>query len=242
MRRGINASCRCCAKRSARRSGRKCKRRGYASVCVADLVLLRLRPVPRAAQPSTSNRSATALMTVDREWSQTTKEPEKFVSYFADGASIYAPGMPMVTGGEAIRKIFTEMSKAPGFALSWTATKAEVSASGDIGYTAGTYEMTMGAVSEKGKYVTVWKKQGDGRGRSPRTSSMPTRLRKHQPATTRWSPRTHSSGAIPPPGLPAGARVAVVAGNPADGHRTSFVPSFRRTTGSHHTRIRPRKT
>ena len=37
----------------------------------------------------------TALMTVDREWSQTTKEPEKMVSYFADGATFYPPGMPI---------------------------------------------------------------------------------------------------------------------------------------------------
>ena len=39
-----------------------------------------------------------ALLTVDREWSQTVKEPEKFLSYFADDATIYAPGAPMVTG------------------------------------------------------------------------------------------------------------------------------------------------
>ena len=94
-----------------------------------------------------------ALLAADRAWSETTKEPEKFVAYFADGAAIYPPGMPIVTGGDAIRKTFTEMSKAPGFALSWAPAKAEVGASGDLGYTTGAYEMTMGGATEKGKYV-----------------------------------------------------------------------------------------
>jgi ketosteroid isomerase-like protein len=39
--------------------------------------------------------------------------------------------------------------------------------SGDLGYTIGAYEMTFNdptgkTVSDKGKYVTVWKKQKDG--------------------------------------------------------------------------------
>jgi hypothetical protein len=38
--------------------------------------------------------------------------------------------MPIVTGGEAIRKAFTEMMAAPGFTLTWTATKAGVGAAG----------------------------------------------------------------------------------------------------------------
>ena len=40
----------------------------------------------------------TALMAADRAWSETTKDPEKFAAYFADGGSIYPPGMPVVTG------------------------------------------------------------------------------------------------------------------------------------------------
>ncbi len=45
-----------------------------------------------------------ALIAADTDWSKTTKEPDKFVAFFAEGASIYAPGMPIVTGTEAIRK------------------------------------------------------------------------------------------------------------------------------------------
>ncbi len=73
----------------------------------------------------------TALMTADREWSQTTKDLDKFMSYFASDATIYAPGAPAVTGTDGIRKAYGEMLAAPGFSLSWTASKAVVGAGGD---------------------------------------------------------------------------------------------------------------
>ena len=84
--------------------------------------------VATAACGSTVNieQERSALMAADREWSQTTKDPDRFVAFFADGASIYPTGMPIVTGGDAIRKTYTEMSKAPGFGLSRTPTKPKL--------------------------------------------------------------------------------------------------------------------
>ena len=83
----------------------------------------------------------TALMEADRAWSQVSKDVDKFVANFAADATIYAPGMPAVTGTDAIKKAYGEMAAAPGFALSWTPAKSSVSASGDVGVTSGTYEM-----------------------------------------------------------------------------------------------------
>ena len=107
------------------------------------------------------------LLALDGEWSQTTKDLEKFLSYYALEASVYPQGMPIATGSGAIRDAFTKMTSAPGFLLRWSATKVDVSASGDLGYTSGFYQMTVnnaaGApMTEKGKYVTVWKKQPGG--------------------------------------------------------------------------------
>ena len=169
-----------------------------------------------ACTPSVNlEQERTALMAVDREWSQTTRDPEKFVTYFAEGASIYPPGMPVVTGVDAIRKTYSEMVKAPDFALSFTPTKAEVAASGDLGYTAGTYEMTMAGMSEKGKYVTAWRKQSDGAWKVAEdifnADTMPTppagTHTMAAPGSIKWGP--------PPPGLPPGAQVAVVSGDPS---------------------------
>jgi ketosteroid isomerase-like protein len=155
-----------------------------------------------------------ALMQRDREWSQTTKDTDKFVSYFASDASTYAPGMPIATGSEAIRKAFTAMSSAPGFSLQWTATKAEVSRAGDMGYTVGTYEAMMDGATEKGKYVTIWKKQSDGSWKvsedifnadaGPATKPSPHVVVAN--ADLKWGE--------PPPALPRGAKVALIAGDP----------------------------
>jgi ketosteroid isomerase-like protein len=153
------------------------------------------------------------LMARDRDWSQSTKDVDKFMTFWASDASAYPPGMPVATGTGAIREVFTRMSSSPGFSVQWTPTKADVSASGDVGYTTGTYQLTMNGVNEKGKYVTVWKKQSDGTwkvgedifnadaGAPPSTHVMVAAN------SLTWSD--------PPPVLPPGAKMAVVAGDPS---------------------------
>src|SRR5438132_788710 len=95
------------------------------------------------AAPVNVEQVKTELMDQDRAWSQTTKELDKFLSYYADDASVYPPGMPIATGTAAIKTAFTAIASMPGFGLKWSATRSEVSASGDVGYTVGSYEMTM---------------------------------------------------------------------------------------------------
>ena len=46
--------------------------------------------------------------------------------------------------------------------LTWAPDAAEVSASGDLGYTIGTYRRTAGGKTGTGSYVTIWKKSSDG--------------------------------------------------------------------------------
>lgn len=151
------------------------------------------------------------LLALDREWSQTTKEPEKFASYFAPDGTVYPQGMPATTGVEAIRTVFAEMSKTPGFSVTWIPTKADVGATGDLGYTAGTYEMNMGGATEKGKYVTVWKKQPDGAWKVSNDifNADAAPAAQHvmvPPSAIKWGD--------PPPSLPPGSRIAVVSGDP----------------------------
>ena len=104
-----------------------------------------------------------ALLAADRAWSLNANDTDKFVSYYAPEAAVYPQGMPVVTDTAAIREFANTMHAMPGFSLQWSAAKAEVSASGDVGYTAGTYQMAMNdaagnPVNEKGKYIAIWKK------------------------------------------------------------------------------------
>jgi len=174
---------------------------------VAALLIVACAPAADVEQ------ERTALLALDREWSQTTKDIDKFMSYFAPDASIYPPGMPVETGAPAIREAFTKMSASPGFAIQWTATKADVSASGDLGLTAGTYEMTMGGAAEKGKYVTVWKKQSDGSWKVTDDIFNADAAGPPPSQHALLTGRDLTWGDVPP-GLPAGGKMAVIAGDP----------------------------
>lgn len=154
-----------------------------------------------------------ALLRLDREWSASVKDTEKFLSFMAPDASLYPPGMPKITGTAALRDALTKMMATPGFSLEFAPTKAEVAASGELGYTTGTYQSTMGGVAEKGKYVTTWKKQPDGAWKvtddifnADGSGAAPTSHAVIAPGSMTWGD--------PPPSLPPGAKMAVLSGDP----------------------------
>lgn len=108
-----------------------------------------------------------ALMDADAAWAETAGDVEAFVSFFAEGGRFMPPGQPLEQGEQAIRETASEIMALPGFQLQWQATAAEVAASGDMGYTVGTYELSVNDAEGNpqktaGKYLTVWKKQSDG--------------------------------------------------------------------------------
>jgi uncharacterized protein (TIGR02246 family) len=95
------------------------------------------------------------------------KDLERYVSAYADDAVLLFPNAPLVTGKEAIRKMTEALFRTPGFSLSFQTAKVEVSRAGDLAYTYGTNMVTLNdpkgqLVSDKGKYVAVYRKQPDG--------------------------------------------------------------------------------
>ena len=105
-----------------------------------------------------------ALMAVDKAWSESIDDTDVFLSFFADGARFMPFGAPLAQG-DAISTTWEGLISMPGFGLVWQATSAQVAASGDIGYTIGTFELTVEqdgtAMITEGKYVTIWHKQAD---------------------------------------------------------------------------------
>ena len=121
------------------------------------------------AQPVDIEAERAALLQADAAWSQvaSAKDLDGMISFLAEGALMFPPNATMVTGEVALRELWSEEFATPGYAVSWQASKAEVSAGGDLGYTVGTYEGAMNdpegnLVTDRGKYVTVWKKQPGG--------------------------------------------------------------------------------
>ncbi len=109
------------------------------------------------------------LAKLDDAWSAAaaTKDTDTVASYYADDATVYPPDAPMAQGRAAARTVWASYFAAPNFSISWKTTSAGVAKSGDLGFTAGTYQDSYtGAdgktVNETGKYVCVWRKQKDG--------------------------------------------------------------------------------
>ena len=96
------------------------------------------------------------------------KDYEKGVSYYADDASVLMPNQPIINGKDAIRAAFKPMFDDPNFAITFQGSRFEVAKSGDLGYAQGAYTLTFTdpktkkPVTDKGKYLTAYKKQADG--------------------------------------------------------------------------------
>ena len=106
-----------------------------------------------------------ALMAVDKRWSESTGDTNEFLSFFADDAYFMPFGAPLARG-DAIRTTWENLVSNPGFAVEWAATTADVAESGELGYTVGTFKLTLDQdgvlMVTVGKYVSVWSKQADG--------------------------------------------------------------------------------
>lgn len=106
------------------------------------------------------------LLAADRAWAETPPDPEAFAAFFAAGGRLFPPGAPLAEGQEAILEVMRPLFASPGYALAWKATAADIAASGDLGFTFGTFEEKgqdeAGSLTlVVGKYVTVWRRGDD---------------------------------------------------------------------------------
>ena len=113
--------------------------------------------------------NAKALAKLDDDWSNAaaTRDADRVASFYAEDAIAYPPNEPVTSGRAAAKKVWASYFADSTFSISWKTVHAEVSKSGDLGFTSGTYEDSFKGpdgklVSETGKYVCVWKKQKDG--------------------------------------------------------------------------------
>jgi len=111
-----------------------------------------------------------ALMQADRAWYESYANSDDplaaTMAGMANEVTVLAPDMPLLQGYDAVRAMWAELEATPGFSLTWSPIAADVGGAGDLGYTRGSYEMSMtgsdGPMTIIGKYLTVWRKQADG--------------------------------------------------------------------------------
>ena len=94
------------------------------------------------------------------------KGAQGYMSYYAEDAAELPNGEDMLQGKENIAKTMGFLDQKDNH-LTWTPVHADMAASGDLGYTYGTYEFRSKdkdgkPTVEYGKYASIWKKQKDG--------------------------------------------------------------------------------
>ncbi|HSM61388.1 MAG TPA: DUF4440 domain-containing protein, partial [Longimicrobiales bacterium] len=91
---------------------------------------------------------------------------EAWASWFAEDGAMIQPGPGEIRGREEILSVMASLDE-PGVSLRWEPLRADIAASGDLGWTTGTFvsegpgpdgEVRTG----QGRYVSVWRRQADG--------------------------------------------------------------------------------
>lgn len=122
-----------------------------------------------APPPPDAEAIRASLIAADEAFAAATAERglDGWLAAFDSSAIQMEPDRPFTPGIETIRAAMAPVFADSTFRLTWQPTMAFVSAAGDLGYTLGTWQSRRytadgrGAVST-GKYVTIWRKEGDG--------------------------------------------------------------------------------
>ncbi|NOS86203.1 MAG: nuclear transport factor 2 family protein [Ignavibacteria bacterium] len=109
-----------------------------------------------------------ALIKADIEFSNLSREKgvkEAFIAYTAENGVLLRPFMMPVVGYDAVKKFMEDGDS--NFQLTWEPLYADISTSGEMGYTYGLYTAVFKdekgvEKSSRGTYVSIWKKDKHG--------------------------------------------------------------------------------
>ncbi|MFZ0735196.1 MAG: nuclear transport factor 2 family protein [Candidatus Sulfotelmatobacter sp.] len=136
---------------------------------VAFLVATIFLPISRPKVAASPKVTVETLKHLEAEFMRAAAEKgsKGYLSYYADDAVEVPNGAPAIEGKVNIAKSMGFLDD-PNSRLTWSPTGGDISSSGDLGYTYGTYEFHSKdkegkAGVEYGKYTSIWKLQKDGR-------------------------------------------------------------------------------
>src|SRR5712691_4165236 len=94
----------------------------------------------------------TELLRRDAEWAAVSskgRDIERILSYWTDDAIVLPPGLPAISGKQALREYVESSWKVPGFRITWTSTDVTFSPDGNLAYMLG-------------RGITIWRRDPDG--------------------------------------------------------------------------------
>jgi ketosteroid isomerase-like protein len=132
------------------------------------LMILFILLLAGCSEKKKQDRMANELIEVDREFARQSVEKgshHSFLMYIDDSCVLLRPNRLPVIGRQKIEEMYSKPDTS--FTLNWEPLFADISESGDLGYTYGTYTVQMDSpegksVTMEGTYVTIWKKDKNG--------------------------------------------------------------------------------
>jgi len=142
------------------------KRHSSIAVSLGFLILTACSqpPVPDNREADARALREGELAAFVKDWSG--KDANRIAAHYTDDGNVMVPNSPTMTGKDAIGKAMKEALADPNWSLALQ--PVEISKGGDLGYTCGTYVLTATdpaskkAVTEKGRFVTIFRKEPDG--------------------------------------------------------------------------------
>ncbi len=106
------------------------------------------------------------LLDADRSFSKMSEMQgmrTAYMSYIDSNGVLLRPNNFPVTGGDAVNLI--SQSNDSAYIMTWEPKSSSIAASGELGYTYGIYSYKIKNTDSVlfGTYVTIWKKQPDGK-------------------------------------------------------------------------------
>lgn len=146
--------------------------KAFAALCSTAVIVFSIAGCnqPPAPAPDTHDADVKAISDLETQWNKdwAAKDADKIAANYADDAVIMTPGGDPMRGKDAIHNGLKQMVADPALSLTFQATKVDVAKSGDLGYTQGSYKMSMTnpvtkkVMDDHGSYVTTYHKQADG--------------------------------------------------------------------------------
>ena len=137
-------------------------------LALAPILLIAVIVLPNMRSSALPTSGADTLRQLEADFMKAAAEKgsQGYMSYYAEDSAELPNGEDAILGKENIAKTMGFLDDKNN-RLTWSPVHADMAASGDLGYTYGTYEFrSIGKdgkpTVEDGKYVSIWKKQKDG--------------------------------------------------------------------------------
>jgi uncharacterized protein (TIGR02246 family) len=145
--------------------------RVVSAIILSGLAFSGLAACTKASSAADPKSEAAAINAVEDGMAAAfkAKDAAKLAASYAPDGTLYTPGsMRPRMGTKSLLEGAKQDLADPGFSIAITRAKTQVSASGDMGYTQGSFSLrytdpkTKQGAGYSGFYLTVFKKQADG--------------------------------------------------------------------------------